>query len=438
MQPMQTEVLIIGAGLAGLMAGWQAAARGQRVRVITKGWGATHWHSGCIDVLGFYPTEEARPVESPAASVAQQIRENPQHPYARVGMEALREALRAVQSLTQEAGYPLHGSLERNWLLPSAAGAVRPTCLAPETMIAGDLRRSDPMLLVGFDPFLDFYPALAADNLAEQGFPARDVTLDLPRPEQRRLVNGTNLARLFETAGFRQEVADALKPHLGDVARVGFPAVLGTQDALAVQRDLQQRLGREVFEIPVLPPSVPGKRLHHILVAAIERAGGRVFEGMEAVSVEVGDGRVSAVWTQAAARRKAHRAEHFVLATGGILGGGMVADQEGTLREVIFGLPLAAVPERSDWFAPEFFAPGGHPIYRAGVEVNERLQPVDAGGHIVYENLRAAGSTLAHCDGVRERSFEGVALTTGFAAAHQSANDKWQIGNDKSQIANNK
>ncbi len=421
MQATQTEVLIIGAGLAGLMAGWQAAARGRRVRVITKGWGATHWHSGCVDVLGYRPTEESTPVESPAASVAQLIGENPQHPYARAGVEALDEALRALQLLSQEAGYPLHGSLERNWLLPSAAGAVRPTCLAPETMIAGDLRRRDPMLLVGFQPFLDFFPALAADNLSAQGFPARDVTLELPRPEQRQLVNGTNLARLFETADFRMQVADALKPQLGEAARVGFPAVLGAQEALAVQHDLQQRLGREVFEIPVLPPSVPGIRLHHILVAAIERAGGRVFEGMEVVGTEMGDGRVSAVWTQAAARRKVHRAAQFVLATGGILGGGMVADQEGTLREVIFGLPLAAVPERSDWFAPEFFAPGGHPIYRAGVEVNERLQPVDADGQVVCENLRAAGSTLAHCDGVRERSFEGVALATGFTAAKQAA-----------------
>ena len=413
---MQIDVLVIGAGLAGLTAGWQAAVRGRRVRVITKGWGATHWHAGCIDVLGYHPPDSPLPVESPAAGVTQLIGEQPHHPYARAGVEALDGVLRALQALCLEAGYSLHGSLERNWLLPSAVGAVRPTCLAPETMIAGDLRRRDPMLLVGFQPFMDFYPALAADNLSAQGLLARDVTLDLPRPEQRRLVNATNLARLFETPDFRAEVADALKPQLGDAARVGFPAVLGAQDAPAVQRDLQERLEREVFEIPVLPPSVPGMRLHHILVAAIERAGGHVLEGMEAVAVEAGDGRVTGVWTEAAARRKAHRAAQFVLATGGILGDGIVADQYGALREVVFGLPLAAVPGREDWFAPEFFAPAGHPIYRAGVEVDERLQPVDAGGHVVYQNLRAAGSTLAHCDTVRERSFEGVALATGFAA----------------------
>ena len=418
MEAATLDVVVIGAGLAGLMAGWQAAVKGCRVRVIAKGWGTTHWHAGCIDVLGYYPTDSQTPVESPAEALAQLIQTTPHHPYALIGIEALAQSLSAFQQLCAAAGYPMHGSLERNWLLPTALGSVRPTCLAPETMIAGDLRRRDSMLLVGFRPYLDFYPALAADNLNAQGFPARDVTVDLPRPEQRRLVNATNLAQLFERADFRAEVADALKPHLGDVARVGFPAVLGLYNALDVQRDLQARLGRPVFEIPVLPPSVPGMRLHRILKSAIERAGGHVFEGMEVVAADVHDQVVEAVWTQAAARRKPHRARHFVLATGGILGSGIIAETD-RLREVIFNLPLAAVPERSHWFDPEFLSLRGHPIYRAGVAVNERLQPLDAANNVLYTNLYVAGTTLAHCDALLERSFEGVALSTGFVAAQQ-------------------
>ncbi|MGC8879091.1 MAG: glycerol-3-phosphate dehydrogenase subunit GlpB [Anaerolineae bacterium] len=419
MEAATLDVVVIGAGLAGLMAGWQSAVKGCRVRVVAKGWGTTHWHAGCIDVLGYYPADSRTPVEAPAEALADLMRTTPQHPYARVGMEALVLALDAFQQLCAAAGYPMHGSLERNWLLPTALGGVRPTCLAPETMIAGDLRRRDPMLLVGFRPYLDFYPALAADNLSVQGFPARDVTLDLPRPEQRRLVNATNLAQLFERADFRAEVADALKPHLGDAARVGFPAVLGLHNALGVQRDLQERLGRPVFEIPVLPPSVPGMRLHRILTGAIERAGGRVFEGMEVVAADVHEKVVEAVWTQAAARRKLHRARHFVLATGGILGSGIVAEDTDTLREVIFNLPLAAVPERDQWFDQEFLSLRGHPIYRAGIAVNERLQPLDAANHVLYANLYVVGTTLAHCDALLERSFEGVALSTGFVAAQQ-------------------
>ncbi|PWH19821.1 MAG: glycerol-3-phosphate dehydrogenase subunit GlpB, partial [Ardenticatenia bacterium] len=55
------DVVVIGAGLAGLTAGWHAAVKGCRVRVVAKGWGTTYWHAGCIDVLGYYPVDRQIP-----------------------------------------------------------------------------------------------------------------------------------------------------------------------------------------------------------------------------------------------------------------------------------------------------------------------------------------------------------------------------------------
>ncbi|MGH8874273.1 MAG: FAD-dependent oxidoreductase, partial [Acidimicrobiia bacterium] len=167
------EVLVIGAGMAGLVAAWQAATAGARTRVVSAGWGALYWHAGCIDVLGYHPPDQ--PVESPAEALG---RLEPAHPYTRAGREALEQALSALAELCTRAGYPLEGSLERNWLLPSALGAARPTCLAPATMTAGDLRRRGAMVLVGFRGFADFHPGLIAANLAERGVPAREVVLD--------------------------------------------------------------------------------------------------------------------------------------------------------------------------------------------------------------------------------------------------------------------
>ncbi|NIP22784.1 MAG: glycerol-3-phosphate dehydrogenase subunit GlpB, partial [Phycisphaerae bacterium] len=79
--------------------------------------------------------------------------------------------------------------------------------------------------------------------------------------------------------------------------RIGFPAVLGMKDAPAIKTDLEARLDRPVFEIPILPPSVPGIRLHHILKQAIEMNGGRVFDGMEAIGSEAENGRITTVYT---------------------------------------------------------------------------------------------------------------------------------------------
>jgi glycerol-3-phosphate dehydrogenase subunit B len=412
------EVLVLGAGLAGLTAAWQAGARGKKVRLNSKGWGATHWHAGCVDVLGYWPADVEKAVENPGQTIAQLMEANPDHPYRRIGVEKLSEALQALQALCAAAGYPLEGSLDKNWRLPSAVGTVRPTCLAPATMTSGDLNSKEPMLLVGFSHFVDFYPKLAADNLSRLGIPARHLTLDLPSLDQRHSSTGIILAQMMEQETFRAEVIEAIRPHIADAARIGFPAVLGQRQASAVHQALQKNLGRPVFEIPGLPPSVPGIRLHHILKDAIEQNGGRVFEGTEAVGSETENGRVTAVYTETAARNRAHRYQHYVLATGGILGGGITADHAGQVREVIFDLPLDTPESQLDWFRRDFMNAQGHPIYRSGVMVDDTLRPVDADRRALYENLFAAGTTLAGCDPIRERSFDGVALATGYAAGN--------------------
>ncbi len=414
---VQGDLLVIGAGLAGLVAGWRAAARGEKVRVIAKGWGATHWLPGCIDVLGYYPLDSQTPVKSPAQAVPQLIRAQPQHPYALLGMERLQEALTALQELCAAANYPLVGTLQKNWLLPTAVGTQRPTCLAPATMTAGDLSDKSPILVVGFEQLRDFYPRVIADNLQLQGIPARSVVLDLASLGSRRFTNPTILAPMLEDTVFRSELVAKLGPHLEGAARVAFPAVLGMRQAATVVEALQNRLRRPVFEIPGLTPSVPGIRLHHILVSAIRAGGGSVLDGMEALTSETEAGRVKSVQTESSTRPRSHRFQRYLLATGGILGGGIDTDRLGEVREVVFDLPVTKPDGRLQWFRQEFLAKEGHPIYQAGVNVDQRFQPLNGDRRPIYDNLYAAGTTLAHCEVIRERSFEGVAVATGYAAA---------------------
>ncbi|MAU01909.1 MAG: anaerobic glycerol-3-phosphate dehydrogenase subunit B [Anaerolineaceae bacterium] len=412
------DVLVVGAGLAGLTAVWQLAAQQKKVRLVSKGWGATHWHSGCIDVLGYYPIDEGQPVESPGVTLAKLIADQPEHPYALVGVAGVETALTAFQTLCAEAGYPLHGSLDKNWLLPSAVGTFRPTCLAPETMIAGDLRRDDPMLIVGIKQLVDFYPNIVAENLVKQGVEAAHLMLDLPKLAQRNFNTPISIGSIMAQADFRKDLVQQIKPKLGKAKRVGLPAILGRQPSLAIKEDLEKQLGVPVFEIPGLPPSLPGMRLHAILLQAIERAGGRVYHGLEGVGIENEGGRVTAVLTEAASRPKAHRFERYVVATGGILGGGIVTNHHGEARELVFDLPVTLPESRLDWFEQDFMDPKGHPVYRAGLTVNAQFQPVNGGSQPVYENVYAAGITLSHSEVIRERSFEGVALSTGFAVGN--------------------
>ncbi len=412
-----SEVLIIGAGFAGLTAAWQAAKQGHSVHVIAKGWGATHWLSGCIDVMGYYPLDAEKPLPSPAQGIADIAADNSRHPYALTGGETVKAALAALQALCATAGYPLHGELDQNWLLPSGVGTARPTCLAPETMTAGDLKLDEPMLIVGFKQLLDFFPALIADNLRGLGVAATHITLDLPALRQRHSTAPAMLALLMEEEAFQAELAGSLSGHFGDAARIGLPAILGQKPDLRVKEALEARLQRPVFEIPALTPSVAGMRLQQILVDAIRELGGRVTPGIEAVDSAKSSGSVTAVYTKTSTRNVPHRADQFMLATGGILGGGINTDYRGNIHELVFDLPVTAPEDHRAWFHLDFLDRRGHPIYRSGISVNETFQPVNDASQAVYDNLFCMGTTLAHAEVVRERSFEGVAVTTGFAAA---------------------
>ena len=411
------DVLIIGAGFAGLMTAWQIAMKGKRVHLITKGWGATHWHSGCVDVLGYYPTQQHDPIDNLSDSIQKLIEERPYHPYALMGLNKISDALKAFQSLCASAGYPLHGSLEHNWLLPSAVGAIRPTCLAPETMIAGDLNSHEPILIVGFNKFQDFYPAMIADNLTAQNVPSRGIVLDLPILQSHRYIYPAILAGLFESAEFRHEVIQAIKPVMGQAKRIGFPAVLGIDHSLEVKADLEKQLSCPIFEIQAIPPSIPGIRLHNLLCAAIQKYGGKIFNGMQVQSAESINTQITCILSEAAARQKRHRARNYVLATGGILGGGVLADANGHVRESIFGIDVDAPSNRLHWLDGDFLSPSGHPIFRSGLEVDRSFRPTENNGRVIYDNLYIAGNTFANSDSITERSLEGVALATGYTVA---------------------
>ena len=318
--------------------------------------------------------------------------------------------------LSEEANYPYYGSLDKNILLPTAIGSIRPTCLVPISMVAGDLHDRSPMLIVGFDQFLDFYPALIADNLNCQGFLAKDVSLDLKSLHSRKFMTGMIFARLFDEPDFRQEVIEELKPKLGNVSRVGFPGVLGMTKTNEVLQDFEKSLGIKVFEIPGLPPSIPGIRLHNLLVAEIEKHHGSVFNGMLATQADFETNHISNVLTDAAARESSHPAKYYILSTGGILGGGIITEENGYAKETVFNLPINAPLLRSEWFQDHFLSKNSHPIHTYGVNVNNNLQPITALKEIVYQNLFATGNIIGNCDPIRELSLEGIALATGYKA----------------------
>jgi glycerol-3-phosphate dehydrogenase subunit B len=410
------DAVVIGAGLAGLTAAVRLAEEGRSVLVLAKGIGATHLAPSTIDVLGY--SADGEPVESPASGLASLIDASADHPYARVGLETVVSALDWWKTAVPALRYS--GGLDANVLLPTAIGAAKPTALCPATSAGGDLRLGGRIAVVGLRGLKDFYARYVANNLERSArvrgasVLVRAVELE-PPVDGEGDVGGLGFAARFERPEFRDAVVEKLRTLLAPGERAGLPAVLGLRNADGVHRELEERLRTNVFEIAMLPPSIPGMRLFEALKGALRRAGGRLVLGDRVIGAETNGRRVEAVVAQTAARRVSHPARSFVLATGGFASGGLELDSDWTVRETVLGLPVAGVPPPgAPRFLPGYF--DRHPLARAGLEVDERLHPLES-GRPVYENVHAAGATLAGAEPWREASGNGISVATGFAAA---------------------
>ncbi len=410
-----SDVIVIGAGLAGLAAACFATQAGARVRVIAQGWGQQMVAPGW---LSFWDGAQ-RPT---LAALAEGVAADPAHPYALAGADAPARALEAFTRLTRELGLPyLHREQDgRNWRLPTALGALQTPYAAPRAFANGDLTDfAGELLIVGIRGWRDFYPDAMARQLREQGFSARVAWVDVPLHAGKWDWWPNDLARFFDRADVRRAVARQLRGQVRGASKVGFPAILGLDRHAEALADLSAYLGRQVFEIATLPPSLPGVRLTNALRRWLLRKGARVQVGHAVTRALVEGGRCLGVEVAALGHANTFRAERVILATGGLYNGGVLSDMHGRLREPIFGLPVVA-PEgegRAGWFREHLLDTRGHPIHRTGVRVDARMQPLDAGGAPALANVYAAGDLLAGYDPLTDGCAEGVALATAWRAA---------------------
>ncbi|MEW6374346.1 MAG: anaerobic glycerol-3-phosphate dehydrogenase subunit B, partial [Thermodesulfobacteriota bacterium] len=246
---MHYDLIVIGMGLSGLMAAKTAAEMGKKILIVGKGMGSLYLFTNTIDVLGTVPKGTGL-----SDGFSQWLKDHPQHPYSKMGWERMEKALSSFNSLFPPP-YSFQTVGNGNCLIPTGAGTLRSTYLIPNTMVAGASLKEREGLIVGFKGFKDFYAHYVADQLN-----CRGVTLSLPEILTRE-ITATALARLLEKKSVRQTIGTEIRKHLNSETRIGLPAILGIQDPSTVKKDLEEMIRAEVFEIPTLPPSIPGIRI---------------------------------------------------------------------------------------------------------------------------------------------------------------------------------
>ncbi|MFC4356584.1 glycerol-3-phosphate dehydrogenase subunit GlpB [Halobium salinum] len=441
--PIREDVLVVGGGMAGATAALSAARTGASVRLVSYRKPTFRQASGLVDLLGYVPErtdgDTSGDVEGgtdgsgsdtggrssgPVANPYDALSVLPDdHPYSVVGDDAVREAFDLFDEVAGDLYVGSH--TDANALLPTHGGTVKPTARYPVSAAAGVASDDRSMLLVGFEGLTDFDAPLAAQHLRAAGVPFDVEGVQVRFPIRFRAdAKVTRYARALDRdeEAARRRLVSRLEDHVesSGAERVGFPALLGDEQPATVREDLADRLGVDVFEVPMGPPSLPGMRLEDRLYAALDEAGVRMTTGNPVVDYEgeetdedAGSVRINAVLVDHKNNRVPYHAEQFVLATGGLVGKGITSSRE-RVMEPVFDCYVPHSEDRYDWSRADAF--GDHPFARFGVVPDGELRPTTADGEAQFENLRAAGGVLGGADFAAEKSGSGVSLATGHVA----------------------
>ncbi len=370
---MKHHTVIIGGGLAGLVAGIALQRAGKGTAIVSTGQNALHFFSGSF--------------------------------------ESMQEAPRRMTDLFGEAGIRLH---YRDGVRLMPLGTFREAALSLEDI---DLFPSPAFarkaLIVNFMGYHDFFSSFLAEGLEKQGISCRIRFLNLPEMEKLEQspseMRSVQIARTMDRIW--EKVVQEVRVLLKDEDTVLLPQVFGLQDTSVPGRIRQGVPARVVF-VGTLPPSVPGIRTQMLLKRRYEVLGGTYLMGDEALSAHVHDGVVHSIVTR---NLDGHylEAEQFILSSGGLFSKGLRSNPF-SITEPVFGLDVAYDEDRNAWYDKAFGA--DQPYMQYGVRTDGQLHAICGG--TPFKNLYAIGSILG---GTRPElgSGAGLAVRSALAAADQ-------------------
>ena len=414
-----TDILVVGSGMAGLMAAIVASGQGKRVTLLSRGCGSLNIGSGCVDVLGYV---NGQPVEGQPLEALDSLPER--HPYRLVSKEGVEEALTTLCAVSARHGAPLEAAANGNRRVPTILGTLKPTCLTLPSCRGELLETAASALVVSVEGLRDSHPALVTSQLRRYPHLAavtwHEAHLENPIPGAHRNLSPLDIARYVEspegTAWLAAGLRKALRATPADV--VLLPPVCGLSNA--AWEAVAAAVPVPLVEMPTLPPGVGGLRLYTALKSELQARDVDMVENALVTGAECDGKHCAALVAETACGRRRFAAKAFVMATGGFMGGGFLSSP-GEARETVFGLPVlqangSLLPARpEDWSDQNIF--GNHAFASAGVMVNAAMSPLRIDGTPALNNVFFAGRSVGGYDFASEKSGNGVAVATAWRAA---------------------
>ena len=409
-----SELAIIGTGLAGFAAGTYALERG--IETAQAGnTGALAYTTGYLDLMGSGNADQYGSVMDPWKELGALSERGDSHPLARISSDDITTAFTSFTDFLKGCGIAYSSPGEKNVDALTPAGTLKKTLCVPKTMVEGveALAQKSECVIIDFKGLRGFSARQVAANLRAEWPGIRAERVSFPDMEMGEIYPEV-MARALEVSDCRVELAKRIKKVVGQAVVVGIPAVMGIHDPDVVKAHLEQELGLPIFEIPTMPPAVPGIRLREIFEQVFPQKGVRLVPQQKVKSIDFGDEFIT-LGLEDNYGPIVINAKSVILATGRFLSGGLEADMN-RVMEPLIGLPVTQPVSREKWFQEQYIGTHGHEVNRCGIEVDEKFRPLGSDGKIVDERLFAAGILLAHQDWIRGRCGAGVALATAYKA----------------------
>lgn len=369
---MKFDTVIMGGGLAGMVAGIALQQAGKNTAIVSMGQNALHFFSGTFESLQA-PSERLSELFS-AAGIRVHYREG----VRLMPLGTFKEAALSLDDID---------------LFPTPKFGRR-------------------VLIVNFLGYHDFFSSFLAEGLEKQGMECRIRFLSLPELDNAKAhgeMRSVQIARSMDRIW--EKVAQEIRLLLKDEDTVILPQVFGLLDDTIPGR-LRQAIPARVVFAGTMPPSVPGVRTQMQLRRRYELLGGTFLMGDQAIRAHEHDGVVHSIATH---NLDAHylEARNFILATGGLYSKGLVSNPF-KITEPILDLDIDQPQDRNEWYNPTFA--GEQPYMGYGVKTDEQLHAIKDG--VALQNVYAIGSILGNTR-PELGSGAGLAINSAFAVVDQ-------------------
>lgn len=412
----KTDLLIIGSGLSGMSAAVFAANRNINA-VVAGGAGGFEYSSGLMDLWGISLTKEGRITKKPWDMLKKLSEREPDHPLNRIKKETIQSAFSELTAALKKQGLTYSGYEEKNTLVMTPFGTLRPTYRLTPAMRANSraFQKQEPCLILDFKGLREFSAVFVKEMMKKSWNGLRAKTLEFPDTHLQKEVFTPFLARSLETEQVQDKFLTLIRSAIKGETWLGLPAILGIYNSEKILDRLETESGLNIFEIPTSPVSVPGIRLREALMKSLENTSVTLLQNQRVTQVTPLPKGEFQCEIRSDINPVTLHAGAILLSTGRFLGGGLYADRT-KIHEPLLDLPVYQPENRNQWHSKNYFDLSGHEINRAGIRTDDFLRPVTPENHPVFETLFASGTVLAHQDWIRTRCGSGLSIATGFKA----------------------